>query len=34
MSDRKTIYLCIAHISEEGNEQKSVKEAFEHNWAD
>ena len=32
MSDRKTIYLCLAHMSEEGLEQKYVKEAFDTNW--
>lgn len=33
MSDkRKTIYLCLAHMSEEGWEQKYVKEAFDTNW--
>ena len=32
MSERKTIYLCLAHMSEEGIEQKYVKEAFETNW--
>lgn len=30
--DRKTIYLCLAHMSEEGLEQKYVKEAFDTNW--
>lgn len=30
--DRKTIYLCLAHMSDEGKEQKYVKEAFETNW--
>lgn len=25
----KTIYLCLAHMSEEGIEQKYVKEAFD-----
>lgn len=25
--ERKTIYLCLAHMSEEGMEQKYVKEA-------
>ncbi len=29
---RKTIYLCLAHMSEEGIEQKYVKEAFDTNW--
>ena len=28
----KTIYLCLAHMSEEGIEQKDVKEAFDTNW--
>ena len=28
----KTIYLCLAHMSEEGIEQKYVKEAFDMNW--
>ena len=32
MSDRKMIYLCLAHMSEEGFEQKYVKEAFDTNW--
>ncbi len=33
MSDeRKTIYLCLAHMSEDGMEQKYVKEAFDTNW--
>ena len=32
MSERKTIYLCLAHMSEEGTEQKYVKEAFDTNW--
>lgn len=27
--ERKTIYLCLAHMSEEGWEQKYVKEAFD-----
>ena len=30
--ERKTIYLCLAHMSEEGIEQKYVKEAFDTNW--
>ena len=29
---KKTIYLCLAHMSEEGIEQKFVKEAFDTNW--
>ena len=32
MIERKTIYLCLAHMSEEGIEQKYVKEAFDTNW--
>ena len=32
MSDRKRIYLCLAHMSEEGIEQKYIKEAFDTNW--
>ena len=28
----KTIFLCLAHMSEEGYEQKYVKEAFDTNW--
>ena len=32
MSDRKRIYLCLAHMSEDGMEQKYVKEAFDTNW--
>ena len=32
MSERKTIYLCLAHMSKEGIEQKYVKEAFDTNW--
>lgn len=28
----KTIYLCLAHMSEEGVEQEYVKEAFDSNW--
>ena len=32
MSQRKPIYLCLAHMSEEGIEQKFVKEAFDTNW--
>ena len=30
--ERKTIYLCLAHMSEEGFEQQYVKEAFDTNW--
>ena len=32
MSERKMIYLCLAHMSESGMEQKYVKEAFDTNW--
>ncbi len=32
MADRKMIYLCLAHMSEDGIEQKYVKEAFDTNW--
>ena len=32
MKERKTIYLCLAHMSETGEEQKYVKEAFDTNW--
>ena len=32
MSERKSIYLCLAHMSAEGIEQKYVKEAFDTNW--
>lgn len=28
----KRIYLCLAHMSEDGIEQKYVKEAFDTNW--
>lgn len=28
----KTIYLCLAHMSKKGVEQKYVKEAFDTNW--
>lgn len=30
--ERKTIYLCLAHMSEAGLEQKYIKEAFDTNW--
>ena len=30
--DRKTIFLCLAHMSEKGLEQKYIKEAFDTNW--
>ena len=29
---RKRIYLCLAHMSETGLEQKYIKEAFDTNW--
>lgn len=32
MTERKMIYLCLAHMSDEGWEQKYVKEAFDTNW--
>lgn len=32
MEERKTIYLCLAHMSEEGWEQKYVEKAFDTNW--
>ena len=32
MADRKRIYLCLAHMSEAGLEQKYIKEAFDTNW--
>ena len=32
MADRKRIYLCLAHMSEAGLEQKFIKEAFDTNW--
>lgn len=32
MAERKIIYLCLAHMSEEGLEQKYVREAFDTNW--
>lgn len=28
MSDRKRIYLCLAHMSERGMEQKYIQETF------
>ena len=30
--ENKRIYLCLAHMSEDGIEQKYVKEAFDTNW--
>ena len=32
MVDKKHIYLCLAHMSETGMEQKYVQEAFDTNW--
>ncbi|MBR3449326.1 MAG: DegT/DnrJ/EryC1/StrS family aminotransferase [Bacteroidales bacterium] len=32
MAERKRIYLCLAHMSEAGLEQKYIKEAFDTNW--
>ena len=32
MASNKRIYLCLAHMSEAGLEQKYIKEAFETNW--
>ena len=32
MSERNRIYLCLAHMSEDGMEQKYIKEAFDTNW--
>ena len=32
MFERKMIYLCLAHMSGAGIEQKYVKEAFDTNW--
>ncbi len=32
MAERKRIYLCLAHMSEAGWEQKYIKEAFDTNW--
>jgi hypothetical protein len=29
---QKRIYLCLVHMSEEGLEQKYIKEAFDANW--
>ena len=34
MSERKRIYLCLAHMSEDGAEQRYVKEAFDTNWVE
>ncbi|MBP3777490.1 MAG: DegT/DnrJ/EryC1/StrS family aminotransferase [Prevotella sp.] len=32
MTERKRIYLCLAHMSDDGAEQRYVKEAFDTNW--
>lgn len=32
MSERKRIYLCLAHMSEARLEQKYIQEAFDTNW--
>ena len=32
MFERKRIYLCLAHMSEAGMEQKYIKDAFDTNW--
>ena len=32
MAERKRIYLCLAHMSDDGIEQKYIKEAFDTNW--
>lgn len=32
MTERKMIYLCLAHMSEDGLELQYVKEAFNTNW--
>ena len=32
MSERKRIYLCLAHMSDKGVEQKYIQEAFDTNW--
>ena len=31
-NERKMIFLCLAHMSDEGLEQKYIKEAFDTNW--
>ena len=31
-NERNMIYLCLAHMSDEGLEQKYIKEAFNTNW--
>ena len=32
MAERKRIYLCLAHMSETGMEQKYIQEAIDTNW--
>ena len=32
MTERKRIYLCLAHMSEAGLEQKYIQDAFDTNW--
>lgn len=32
MADKKRIYLCLAHMSDAGLEQKYIQEAFDTNW--
>ena len=32
MISRNRIYLCLAHMSDDGAEQKFIKEAFDTNW--
>ena len=32
MADKKRILLCLAHMSEAGEEMKFIKEAFDTNW--
>ena len=32
MTNRNRIYLCLAHMSDDGVEQRYVKEAFDTNW--
>ena len=32
MAERNRIYLCLAHMSDAGLEQKYIKEAFDTNW--
>lgn len=32
MNEKKRVHLCLAHMSEEGWEQKYIQEAFDTNW--